>query len=154
MGQIHFYCAVSALLLGPWILWRPKGTQSHRWLGRLWVGLMLVSNLTALSLVTVHGLTLFTLLALYSLVSVLAAFVLVWRKPIPHWRVWHYYLMSYGYLGVLAAALARLPVMMGSAFWPGVLGTMVVVFGVGGWWTERVARERVIPARRSSGEKA
>ncbi|MBY6185233.1 DUF2306 domain-containing protein [Marinobacter hydrocarbonoclasticus] len=136
-----------ALSVGPWLLWRRKGTTEHRWIGRAWVACMVVGNLSALALVGKHGFTLFTILAAYSLVSVLAAFVMVWRKPTPAWRVWHYYLMSYGYLGVLAAGLARVPILLGSEFWFGVFGTMAVVFGLGGWWTEQIARQRVIPRR-------
>ncbi|GAA4882987.1 DUF2306 domain-containing protein [Ferrimonas pelagia] len=142
VGSVHFCLASAALLLGPIVLWRPKGTVSHRWLGRIWVVLLALSNLAALLLVREHGLSLFTFLALYSLVSVTAAFYLAWRKPQPSWRVWHYYLMCYGYLGVLAAALARFPVLLGMEFWLAVFGTMAITFALGGWLTERGARRR------------
>ncbi len=38
----HAVLAIIALLLGTIQLWRPKGTGSHRVIGYLWVGLMVV----------------------------------------------------------------------------------------------------------------
>lgn len=38
--QFHFYAALLALIAGIAQLVRPKGTPSHRWLGRVWVGIM------------------------------------------------------------------------------------------------------------------
>ena len=41
--QIHLWTALPALVLGPVVLLRRKGDKTHRWLGRLWVSLMLVT---------------------------------------------------------------------------------------------------------------
>lgn len=40
--QIHAACAIAALVLGAFILWRRKGTPLHKALGKLWIGLMLI----------------------------------------------------------------------------------------------------------------
>ena len=49
---IHLATAVPALLLGPVVVWRRKGDNLHRWLGRAWVSLMLV---TAVSSAFIHS---------------------------------------------------------------------------------------------------
>ncbi|WP_417307923.1 DUF2306 domain-containing protein [Devosia sp.] len=46
--QIHALAAIMAFLLGAAILWQRKGTRLHRWLGRVWVALMLVTATSAL----------------------------------------------------------------------------------------------------------
>lgn len=46
--QIHAATAIAAFALGALVLWRRKGTQLHRWLGRIWVVLMLVAATSAL----------------------------------------------------------------------------------------------------------
>ncbi len=40
---VHLATALPALLLGPVILFNRKGDRRHRWLGRIWVGLMMVT---------------------------------------------------------------------------------------------------------------
>lgn len=45
---IHLMAAVCALMLGPVIFWRPKGTTSHKLLGRVWVLLMLTAAVSSL----------------------------------------------------------------------------------------------------------
>jgi uncharacterized membrane protein len=44
---LHLATVVPALLLGPVILWRRKGDDAHRLLGRIWAGLMLVTAITS-----------------------------------------------------------------------------------------------------------
>lgn len=66
---IHTLCAVLALLLGAAVLFRRKGTASHRLLGRMWVGLMAVVALSSFGIFRdhfswVHGLSVFTLVML------------------------------------------------------------------------------------------
>ena len=46
--QIHAFAAISAMLLGALILFRRKGTPTHKLLGRMWVGLMLIVATSAL----------------------------------------------------------------------------------------------------------
>lgn len=45
--QIHVAAVVPAALLGAYLLLRPKGTPRHRLLGKLWLGLMVVTALTS-----------------------------------------------------------------------------------------------------------
>ncbi|MCF6320559.1 MAG: DUF2306 domain-containing protein [Rhizobiaceae bacterium] len=46
--QLHMLSAVAALLVGALILWRRKGTQSHKFWGKVWVGLMLVVSISSI----------------------------------------------------------------------------------------------------------
>ena len=67
---IHLSAAVAALLLGIVMLVRPKGTQSHKMIGRTWAGLMLAVAISSLWLPSflhfswIHLFTLLTLIAL------------------------------------------------------------------------------------------
>lgn len=48
-GPILFHLATAgaAAILGPFILWRRKGDQKHKILGRLWAGLMIITAITS-----------------------------------------------------------------------------------------------------------
>lgn len=54
--QIHVATALLALLLGTYLLIAPKGTVTHRMLGRIWIGVMVV---TSLSSFFIHSLRLY-----------------------------------------------------------------------------------------------
>ena len=67
---IHLSAAVTALLLGIVMLVRPKGTRSHKLIGRTWAALMLAVAISSLWLPSflhfswIHLFTLLTLIAL------------------------------------------------------------------------------------------
>lgn len=54
--QVHVITALSALLLGAYLLLSTKGTKTHRILGRIWIGIMV---LTSVSSFFIHSLRLF-----------------------------------------------------------------------------------------------
>lgn len=54
--QIHVAAVVPAALLGAYLLLRPKGTPRHRLLGKIWLGLMVI---TALSSFFIHQINMF-----------------------------------------------------------------------------------------------
>ena len=71
--QLHATVALAAFGIGAWQLAAPKGTLPHRRIGWAWVGLMLLVVLSSFGITGVrgpgqyswiHGLSLFTLLAL------------------------------------------------------------------------------------------
>jgi uncharacterized membrane protein len=71
--QLHATAAIAAFGLGAWQLVAPKGTLPHRRIGWVWVALMLAVVLSSSGITGVrgpgqyswiHGLSLFTLLAL------------------------------------------------------------------------------------------
>jgi uncharacterized membrane protein len=68
---IHIVTALLALPLGAFVLWRPKGTASHKALGRLWVVLMLVVAVSSYWLRTLSGgFSFIHLLSVLTLVSI------------------------------------------------------------------------------------
>ncbi len=54
--QIHVFTALSALLLGTYLLIARKGTRTHKIFGRIWIGLMVV---TSFSSFFIHSLRLY-----------------------------------------------------------------------------------------------
>lgn len=45
--QIHLVCASASLVLGLYNLWNTKGNQQHKFLGWMWVALMLATAISA-----------------------------------------------------------------------------------------------------------
>ena len=45
--QIHVATVLPAALIGPYMFWARKGTPTHRLVGRIWLGLMVVSALSS-----------------------------------------------------------------------------------------------------------
>lgn len=45
--QIHVYAAILAFFSGALVLWRRKGTASHKRWGKVWVALMVITALTS-----------------------------------------------------------------------------------------------------------
>lgn len=52
--QVHVATIVPAALLGPYILFARKGTPRHRFLGRIWLGLMVVAALSSFFIHTIN----------------------------------------------------------------------------------------------------
>ena len=52
---LHVSAVIPAVPLGGWLLLAPKGTPGHKALGKLWVGLMLVTALSALFIRQING---------------------------------------------------------------------------------------------------
>ncbi|MCZ3377517.1 MULTISPECIES: DUF2306 domain-containing protein [Rhizobium] len=73
--RIHVAAVIPAAVLGTYLLVRPKGTPSHRLLGKIWLALMVI---TALSSFFIHQINVFYG---FSPIHLLSIFVLVasWR---------------------------------------------------------------------------
>ena len=110
-GQTHVLLAALALVLGPLIFTRPKGTRTHKWLGYGYLGAMLVVNISALAMYELsRGPNLFHFFAVVSLVSIVPGFICVLRGAI----VSHYFFMSWSYFGLLAAFLSQVATQTGA----------------------------------------
>jgi uncharacterized membrane protein len=68
--QIHVATIVPAALLGPYIFLSRKGSPRHRLLGRVWVGLMVLSALSSFFIHTIN------VMGGFSPIHLLSAFVL------------------------------------------------------------------------------
>ncbi len=108
--QIHEIAALLALALGAAVLWRRKGNAAHKYWGKLWVGLMMI---TALTSIFIHQIKLW---GDYSPIHLLTAMVLI-NMP---WAVWlaqrgkiqqHKKMMQGTYIGgmLIAGGLTFLP---------------------------------------------
>ena len=76
--QIHVAAVLPAALIGPYMFWARKGTPIHRFVGKIWLGLMV---LAALSSFFIHSINLFLG---FSPIHLLSVYVLYGS-----WRVIH-----------------------------------------------------------------
>ncbi|NNF52556.1 MAG: DUF2306 domain-containing protein [Gammaproteobacteria bacterium] len=146
VGITHTLAAASALLLGPSVFVRKKGTALHKKLGYGYVFSMLVLNATALMIYDLfQGWGIFHYLSALSLLTLLSGFVPAYLKRPANWIEWHYMGMTWSYVGLTAAAVAetltRTPlywpaiteIIPGHFFWNAVgVGTFVVCGA--GWY--------------------
>jgi len=106
---VHFFAAVTALLLGPVILGQQKGTQNHRWLGRFWVLLMLTLNLSALTMYGADGRpNIFHALALLNLWALVPGVLAIRRFATTKNQtdlIEHRLCMHWAYFGLVAAGV-------------------------------------------------
>ncbi|UYN99221.1 MAG: DUF2306 domain-containing protein [Devosia sp.] len=72
--QIHAFSAIAATVLGALVLWRRKGTLLHRALGRVWIGLMLVTATSALFITEIRLIGPFSPIHLFSLFTYVSVF--------------------------------------------------------------------------------
>ena len=102
---IHTFFGFLSLLVGIFVLLRPKGTKLHKVIGKIYVTAMLGLNITAFGIYNLFGgFGIFHLAAIVSLFSVLAGLLVVYyRKKIKFWVLIHYEFMAWSYIGLLAA---------------------------------------------------
>jgi uncharacterized membrane protein len=150
MLPLHVVCAISALLLGVVVFRRRKGTVLHTRLGWAFVACMLGTDVTALFIAHYDSpvSAAFVLLGLWNLAWVSLGVGFAWRRPSDRWLTNHYYFMAYAYLGLLAALVARLPLMFSPdlqiAIWFGV----GVTFTFGSLFVEIQGRKMLSLYRR------
>ncbi|MBM3502540.1 MAG: DUF2306 domain-containing protein [Alphaproteobacteria bacterium] len=132
MGFLHLSVAVVALVAGAVVVWLPKGTRSHRWIGRLYVATMALVNGSALTIYEISGApTVFHALAIVSLVSIGCGLgMALLRRRIRWWRPTHAYFMAWSYAGLAAAATGQLGQLLGFGALAPVLGTLLIAGGL------------------------
>ncbi len=117
IGFLHVICSILALPLGAVILLRPKGTQSHIWLG--WTYLICMICVNGFGLCVYHltgGFNVFHLLAILNLTIIgIAILHIIYRRRMRNWLWRHYQYMSWSYVGLLAGAvneaMVRIPLL-------------------------------------------
>ncbi len=110
-GRMHFFAALFALVVGPFVLLRPKGSAFHRILGGLYVLVMLALNASALTMFNLGRFNLFHLFALISLATLIPAMVAISqaiRTRKAGWYHAHAHLMVWSYYGLVMAGAAQL----------------------------------------------
>jgi len=107
LDSLHFICAIGALILGPIVLMRRKGDKIHRWLGRIWAGMMAIIIISALSMYEMNGRpNLFHFFALISLITLTSALWAIWRYKKtrnPDHLLTHQHCMVWAYFGLFMA---------------------------------------------------
>lgn len=109
--QIHAFSALAAFPLGAFVLWRKKGTQLHRLLGRIWVVLMLVVATSALFINEIRMIGPFSPIHIFAVVTYVslgqAMWAIVVRKNVAAHRAGMQ--GTYLYALMLAGAFTFLP---------------------------------------------
>ena len=105
LGITHTILGFVSLIAGLIVLLRPKGTQIHIMLGRVYVVAMVGLNLTSFGIYKLFGgFGVFHWLAIGSLTMLAGAVATVlWRKKIKNWIYYHNFFMVWSYVGLLAA---------------------------------------------------
>lgn len=132
-GIIHTALGVAALACGLGVLLRPKGTRGHRILGWAYVASMGGLLATAFLIYRLFGgFGPFHWAAVAGAATLAGGLVAVRQRPRGAWRERHAYLMSYSYLGLLAATAAEIATRVpGVQFAAGAAVASVAVLGAG-----------------------
>jgi uncharacterized membrane protein len=110
LGAAHVAAALAALAFGFMVLAMRKGTQLHRAIGMGYATAMVAVNVTALTIYRLTGhFGPFHALAILSLAMVVAGAAAVVLRP-RNWLAKHYRMMSFSYLGLLAATTAEITI--------------------------------------------
>jgi uncharacterized membrane protein len=102
---LHLSSAIGALALGLTIMARPKGTASHRGMGRAWVGLMTTAALSSFWLTGLReGFSVIHLLSLWTLIAMALAIYFIRKGDVKR----HKGFMIGTFLGLAGAAIGAL----------------------------------------------
>lgn len=138
---LHVCSAILATLLGAIALAQPKGSPWHKLAGYCFFVSMLTTDITGFLFLPKHGFSFFQLLSLWNLTTLVAGIYFVAKKPGQDWLLKHFYFVNYAYLGVVAAAAARVPQLFGIAPDLSALIGIGFVFGIGSFCIEKHAKQ-------------
>ena len=108
--HVHAVIALGAIGMGLWQMLAPKGTDLHRWFGRIWVGLMGFVALSSFWISEIQMIGRFSPIHVLSLVTLISLPRAVWhahRGNIPAHRTAMRWLFFAGLL--IAGAFTLLP---------------------------------------------
>ncbi len=113
LGTAHVVFAITALISGAVVTFRPKGDRWHRILGYFYAISLLLVNISALSVYEdAVGMGPFHILAIISLVTLICGFIPAFlRRPVSSWLNLHAYFISWSYVGLVAAGIAQFATM-------------------------------------------
>ena len=107
MMALHLGAAILSLALGALVLYRRKGTASHKALGRTWVGLMLVVAISSFRILDNRkdaGFSVIHLLSAWTLISLALAVYSIRRGNVRA----HKHFMIGTFIGLAGAGLGAL----------------------------------------------
>jgi uncharacterized membrane protein len=135
VATVHVLSAFSALLVGVTVLLLPKGTRTHRVFGTVYVLVLVVVNVAALSVHRENTFGVFHVLAVASLVTIAVGLspLLLGSRSTPVITT-HAYCMAWSYAGLVAAGCGQLAAALreGDGGWvvPVVIGAVLAVSAV------------------------
>jgi uncharacterized membrane protein len=157
VGNIHIAVAIYSVIAGAIVLRNQKGTVLHTWLGRSFVVSMLATDITAFLFIPSTGISWFHPLAVFNFAYIVLGLWHAYLRRSNQWLVYHYYFFAYAFLGVVAAAAGRVPLLFIDGIMNAALIAIAVVFGIGVPLVERtgkVLRLRQAHAAASSTHRA
>ena len=109
-GWIHTVLSTVGIIVGAEQVIRTRRDRIHRQLGYVYVGSMLVADITILTVYRFSGrFNVFHVGAIVNMVMIVVALQPMLAKPRPtQWRLKHYMFICWSYVGLLAAALTEL----------------------------------------------
>jgi uncharacterized membrane protein len=151
-GVVHTAFALAAMGSGLVVIRRAKGTRLHRTVGWVYTASMLGLFTTAFLIYRLFGgFGPFHVAAVFGLATLAAGVASsFFKRPRRDWVERHYYLMSYSYLGLLAAAGAEIATRVpGAEFKLAATLASVAVIAVGAGVIAKKARS-VLPHIRAT----
>ncbi len=106
IGLFHTLFALLAMISGTIVLFKIKGTKTHKRLGYVYVFSMLTLNLSSFFIVNFGGFSLFHGLAIFSLITILAAIIPTFLRT-ENWFYYHFYFMNWSIIGLYCAFIAE-----------------------------------------------
>lgn len=102
---VHLFTALPALPLGAYVLWARKGGRMHRFLGRIWGTLMMVTAISTFWLQSLSGG--FSFIHLFAVLTLVSIPLAVWNARRGNIRA-HRNAMRGVYVGLISAGLLSL----------------------------------------------
>ena len=143
VGATHMVLAMLCIMVGAIQLMRPKHGAAHRARGYAFVyGMVVVDGLAMLLYRFTGSFDAFHVGAIVNLAAIVAAMVPMLMTPRPaNWKQWHYRSMSWGFVGLMAAAVTELIVrtvrLTHEQAWAASGGMAVLVTAIGYAMIER-----------------
>ena len=106
IGLLHTIFAVLAMVFGTIVLFKTKGTKTHKKLGYVYVISMLTLNISSFFIVNFGGFSLFHGLAIFSFITILAAIIPTLLRT-KNWIYFHFYFMNWSVIGLYCAFIAE-----------------------------------------------
>jgi uncharacterized membrane protein len=152
IGLLHLISALIALVTGSIVLLNTKGGLFHKRIGYVYVGSMLVLNVTAFMIYRLFGtFGPFHIAALFSLVTIIGGMVpVLLHHRVRNWQIWHYYFMNWSVVGLFAAFWAETltrTLLMGQ-FWPVVMIATAATTSIGAYLIRKNA-VRFLPVAKA-----
>jgi uncharacterized membrane protein len=156
VGTIHMMLAMLCIMVGAIQLMRPKHGAAHRARGYAFVYAMAVVDGLAMLLYRVTGsFNAFHVGAIVNLAAIVAAMVPMLMSPRPaNWKHLHYRFMSWGFVGLMAAAVTGVIVRMvrltHEQSWAVSGGATALVMAIGYAMIERFRPRSEVPPKETA----